>query len=280
MPAVPARLVANASPLPAGLLHGLAPMAGTDLQDLHPGLWRAHQLTRASGVVSPSGFAALDAQLPGGGWPHSMLSELLLAQAGIGELRLLAPTLAGVAAGGKLLMLFDPPAQLSARALDGLGLRAQQLLIIPGQGMGERRASADLLWALEQTLKSGHAGAVLAWLPERLGEGRHADALRRLQLAAAQHEGPAFLLREWTAQQRPSPAPLRLSLCAGGPDRLAVQVLKRRGPRLAEALLLELPPVLLPQQRARALAPRQRGVPVPVQPANAAVPHEAVSGAA
>jgi len=276
MPAVPAPLAfgvaASAPPLPAGLLHGPRPMEGRDLQDLHPGLWRAHQLTRASGVAWPSGFAALDAQLPGGGWPQGVLSELLLAQAGIGELRLLAPTLAAVAAGGKLLMLFDPPAQLSVRALDGLGLRAQQLLIIPGQ----LRASADLLWALEQTLKSGHAGAVLAWLPERFGEGRHADALRRLQLAAAQHEGPAFLLREWTAQQRPSPAPLRLSLRAGGPDCLAVQVLKRRGPRLAEALLLELPPVLLPQQRARALAPRQRGVPVQAS----ALPHEAVSGTA
>nr|WP_316639825.1 translesion DNA synthesis-associated protein ImuA [uncultured Roseateles sp.] len=275
MPAVPAQLAIGAPPLPAGLLHGLGPVEeGRDLQDLHPGLWRAHQLTRASGVAWPSGFAALDAQLPGGGWPQGVLSELLLAQAGIGELRLLAPTLAAVAAGGKLLMLFDPPARLSVRALDGLGLRAQQLLIIPGQGLGERRASADLLWALEQSLKSGHAGAVLAWLPERL----HADALRRLQLAAAQHEGPAFLLREWTAQQRPSPAPLRLSLRAGGPDCLAVQVLKRRGPRLAEALLLELPPVLLPQQRARALAPRQRGV--PVQAPVAAVLHEAVSGAA
>lgn len=276
MPAVPAQLAsgvaANALPLPAGLRHGRG--QGRDLQDLHPGLWRAHQLTRASGVAWPSGFAALDAQLPGGGWPQAVLSELLLAQSGIGELRLLAPSLAAAAAGGRPLMLFDPPARLSVRALDGLGLRAQQLLIIPGQ----LRASADLLWALEQTLKSGHAGAVLAWLPERLAECRHGDALRRLQLAAAQHEGPAFLLREWSAQQRPSPAPLRLSLRAGGPDCLAVQVLKRRGPRLAEALLLELPPVLLPQQRARALAPRQRGVPAQTQ-ASAVPQDEAVSGA-
>lgn len=225
--------------------------ASSALEDLHPGLWRGHQLMRSGGVVWPSTYAALDAQLPGGGWPQGVLSELLLAQIGVGELRLLAPVLAAVAAGGKLLMLFHPPALLSGAALAHLGLAAHQLLIIPGQ------TPSDMLWALEQTLKSGHAGAVLAWLPERIIQHRHGDALRRLQLAANLHAGPAFLLREWSAQQHPSPAPLRLSLSASGPDCLAVQVLKRRGPRHAEALLLELPPVLLPQQRARALAPRR-----------------------
>lgn len=205
---------------------------------------------RPGGSVWPSSYAALDAQLPGGGWPQGALSELLLAHAGIGELRLLAPVLAAVAAGGKLLMLFRPPALLSGAALAHLGLAAHQLLIIPG------RSASDLLWALEQTLKSGQAGAVLAWLPERLP----GDALRRLQLAASLHAGPAFLLRDWAAQQHPSPAPLRLSLSVSGPDCLAVQLFKRRGPRHAQALLLDLPPVLPPKQRARALLPRRMAV--------------------
>ena len=51
---------------------------------------------------------------------------------------------------------------------------------------------ADVLWALEQSLKSGHVGAVLAWLPVNL----RADALRRLQLAAQAHDGPVFLFRD------------------------------------------------------------------------------------
>ncbi len=255
MPALPAQNPAPSHPLAAkpGRVGqrgcALQHQAGTPkaLNDLHPGLWRGDQLMRSGGQVWPSHYAALDAQLPGGGWPQGALSELLLAQTGVGELRLLAPALTAVAAGGKLLMLFHPPALLSGQALAQLGLAAHQLLIMPG------RSASDLLWALEQTLKSGHAGAVLAWLPERM----HGDALRRLQLAASLHAGPAFLLRGWAAQQHPSPAPLRLSLSASGPDGLAVQVLKRRGPRHGEVLLLDLPPVLLPQQRARALAPRR-----------------------
>jgi len=102
-------------------------------------------------------------------------------------------------------------------------------------------ASADLLWALEQALRSGQVGVVLAWLPDRLA----AEALRRLQLAAQAHEGPAFLLRGIGERCKPSPAPLRLALHPGhGPDELSVQVLKRRGPAGGGPLRLALPPVL------------------------------------
>ncbi|HSC00640.1 MAG TPA: hypothetical protein VLE45_12055, partial [Burkholderiaceae bacterium] len=51
-------------------------------------LWRAHQLSATSNAVTASGFAALDAELPGGGWPHRVLTELLLPHPGLGELRL------------------------------------------------------------------------------------------------------------------------------------------------------------------------------------------------
>ncbi len=135
-------------------------------------------------------------------------------------------------------MLFDPPAALSASALAELGFDVAQLLVIntrtrvvPG---------SDSLWALEQALKSGHVGAVLAWLPPRL----RAERLRRLQIAAQAHDGPAFVLREMSAAQRPTAAPLRLALRANGADVLAVRVLKRRGPPLEAPLQLELPPVL------------------------------------
>ena len=74
-------------PMPAALI---AP------QDLHPALWLGHQLGRARGDGVASGFAELDAQLPGGGWPRRALTELLLPQPGIGELRLLAPVLQAV----------------------------------------------------------------------------------------------------------------------------------------------------------------------------------------
>jgi protein ImuA len=106
------------------------------------------------------------------------------------------------------------------------------------------------LWALEQALKSGHVGAVLTWLPQRL----KADALRRLQLAAQAHDGPVFLFREVEARTKPSAAPLRLLLQGAGIDRLSVRVLKRRGPPLAQPLELLLPRVLSERLRLRAEA--------------------------
>ena len=228
--------------------------ARLELDALHPSLWRAHQLGRGARCALASGFAALDAQLPGGGWPRRALTELLLAHPGIGEMRLLGPSLATTLRAGRLVMLFDPPATLSAWALAQLGLDAEQILVIDGRsrllGDAPDRQGSDSLWALEQALKSGHVGALLAWLPPRLRPER----LRRLQLAAQTHDGPAFVLREMTAGQHPSAAPLRLALQPMGPDRLALHLLKRRGPPLAAPLQLALPPVLSAAARSKVQA--------------------------
>ncbi len=231
--------------------------AAADLAvDLHPALWRAHQLGRAPRAVCASGHAALDAELPGGGWPVGTLTELLLPHAGIGELRLLAPALAAVQRERRSLMWFDPPAQPCADALAALGIDWSGIVLVQPRvalrgAARQRLPAADVLWALEQALKSGHVGAVLAWLPARLP----ADALRRLQLAAQAHPGVVFLLRDAAERHRPSAAPLRLLLAAAGADVLRVAVLKRRGPPLAAPPPLPLAPVLSPP----ALARRARG---------------------
>lgn len=232
-------------------------------EDLHPALWRAHQVGRPREAVFASGYDELDAVLPGGGWPAQALTELLLPHPGIGEMRLLAPVLAALQGRQRSVMLFDPPALPFAWALGACGLDVQQLYVVRRRdAVRGRRAqgllpAADVLWALEQSLKSGHLGAALAWLPSRLA----ADALRRLQLAAQVHDGPVFLLRDEAERQRPSPAPLRLWLRPAGPDELRVQLLKRRGPPLAQPLVLALAPVLSAAARARALR-----VPVPAVP--------------
>jgi len=228
-------------------------------QDLHPSLWLGHQLGRHPDQAVASGFTSLDAQLPGGGWPRRALTELLLPHPGVGEIRLLSPSLAATQQAGRLVMVFDPPAHLSAWALTQLGIDVAQLLVINTRC--KVVAGSDSLWALEQALKSGHVGAVLAWLPPRL----RAERLRRLQLAAHSHDGPAFVMREMAAQQRPTAAPLRLALRPGDADRLQVRLLKRRGPPLEAPLQLALPPVLcsLARSRSRAGAPAQ-GQPEPM----------------
>jgi protein ImuA len=235
--------------------------------DLHPAVWRAHELGRPVATdgrqAIASGHRELDRELPGGGWPLSVLTELLLPHDGLGELRLLAPALAAVqrrSQASRGLMWFDPPAEPCAWVLAALGLDLRQLVVVrarpalaglAGRRPGQRRAAraqlpaADVLWALEQALKSGEAGAVVAWLPARLP----ADALRRLQLAAQAHPGPAFLLRPASEARQPSAAPLRITLASAGPDRLRLVLLKRRGPPCAGPVTLALPPVLhgLPQ---------------------------------
>ncbi|RVT50061.1 translesion DNA synthesis-associated protein ImuA [Rubrivivax albus] len=263
---------------------------GPPPEAIHPALWRAAGFGRSRAPGLATGFAALDAELPGGGWPGGLLTELLLPQPGVGEWRLLAPTLAALqrgqgehGAGSELprsVMLFDPPARPCPWTLAALGLDAMQLFVVQGRGQPRRTGrtgrsgqgaprarlplpAADTLWALEQALASGHLGAALAWLPPRLP----ADALRRLQLAAQAHPGPVFLFREAEARSRPSAAPLRLLLTPGPsscPDGLRVHILKRRGPLPGEPLLLALPPVLGSAARERvrdAVVPRPTAQP-------------------
>jgi protein ImuA len=257
MDAVPAPVSAPLRPVPSvARLRPPAPAAeaGPPLragaarrapETLHPALWLGHQLGRSAATAIASGFTALDAQLPGGGWPRRVLSELLLPHPGVGEIRLLAPPLVAAQRAGRLVMIFDPPADLSAWALARLGFDVDQLLIVNTRA--RVIPGSDSLWALEQALKSGHVGAVLAWLPPRL----RAERLRRLQLAAHSHDGVAFVLRELAAAARPTASPLRLALQAGGADRLRVSILKRRGPPLEMPLQIALPSVLSDAARRR-----------------------------
>ena len=184
-----------------------------------------------------TGFDRLDAELPGGGWPCRALTELLLPPAGASELRLLAPALRAVLHAGRTVMLFDPPAGLTAHSLARLGLDAEHLLVI--ESRSRLLAGAGSLWALEQALKSGHVGTIVAWLPPRLA----AEQLRRLQVAAQRHDGPAFVLREATAAVCPTAAPLRLALHPHRDDGLTLRLLKRRPPASAGLLRLTLPPL-------------------------------------
>src|SRR6476619_4914417 len=58
----------------------------------HPWFWRGDDLAFVASTL-PTGYEALDRELPGGGWPRGQLIELLADDQGIGELRLLVPAL-------------------------------------------------------------------------------------------------------------------------------------------------------------------------------------------
>ncbi|MHA4867335.1 translesion DNA synthesis-associated protein ImuA [Duganella sp. PWIR1] len=204
----------------------------THPETLHPSLWRADQLAQSATRCMDTGFAALSAQLPGGGWPVGTLIDLLVQQNGIGELRLLQPALAAL--DKRPIVLLQPPHEPQALALAALGLEPSQLLWVRSGAK-----AGDALWAAEQILRSGCCGALLLWQKHARGE-----TLRRLHLAAQSGETLFCMLRPLAAAQDASPAPLRLSLrpAAGGID---IGFVKRRGPQRDTPLFLPLTPSLL-----------------------------------
>ena len=214
-------------------------------------VWRGDALGQTVSTTWPSGFDALDAVLPGGGWPGFGLTELLLPQAGTLEFRLLGPLLGRIAAEGGRMVLVGPPIPPHAPGLLPHGVGTDALVWVRADTAAER------LWATEQLLKAGSCGAVLAWLPQARPE-----QLRRLQVHAAASEAPALLCRPAVAARESSAAPLRLLAHAGPGWQLQVDVLKRKGPPLAQTLNLSAPPAGLPAVWPARLAEVGRPVPV------------------
>ena len=200
------------------------PSLAVELQR-HPGIWRGNQLSRGCPGIA-SGFAPLDAELPGGGWPGGALTEILPQHEGIGELRILGPALAQLAAQGKFIVWIAPPHLPYAPALAAAGIDLARIVIVKTSRDG------DTLWAAEQALRSAACGGVLLW-----PRAPAFPQLRRLQLAAEDGRCLAVLFRPPQAACEPSPAVLRLALAThqGG---LAVSILKRRGAPIARPILL------------------------------------------
>lgn len=208
-------------------------------------LWRADRLADAAprDTATPTGWSALDTELPGGGWPAAGLTELLLATPGSGELRLLAPMLAAARA---TTLWVAPPLLPYAPALAALGMPAERLVV------AQPERDADAAWAAEQALRSGALAAVLWW---QGAAPVAAPVLRRLHLASVEGRTPLFALRQMSVRTQSSPALLRLALEWQAPGRLAVDVFKRRGPPLAHPLPLDLPAPLLRPRARRVTAP-------------------------
>jgi protein ImuA len=228
---------------PSSTFSRVAPRASLP-PGLDAALWRAGQLARGSLPTASTGWPALDAELPGGGWPLAGMTELLAMPAS-GELSLLAPWLRGLTQrelAPRELVWISPPGLPCMTALQALGLAPAQLLCISPARL------ADAAWAADQALRSGSCAAVL-WWSERPVE---LTTLRRLHLAAQSGATPLMALRAPASRASGSPAPLRLSCTPQSGRRLAIDVFKRRGPGMAAPLLLSLP---WPASARRATAP-------------------------
>jgi protein ImuA len=267
---------AVAPPLVRPPLQGVPDRLPLDDVRLQGRLWRGSSLGAAADLTLPSGFAPLDAELPGGGWPLRAVTEVLTPQFGVLEWRLLAPALGGWWAGQALpaasagrrtrqaasplrsLLLVNPPHTPYLPGLQALGLPPAALVWVAAA------TPAEALWATEQAIKSRIA--VLAWLPEARPE-----QIRRLQVSALSSDAPAFLLRPERVGQQSSAAPLRLALRPGEGWDLDVHLLKRRGPAHEGWLKLAavpgaVEPLLTAAKRKPLPAPVPAPAPEPVSP--------------
>jgi hypothetical protein len=198
------------------------PLSRLPLEEI-PGVWRGHELAPVK--ARSTGHAALDALLPGGGWPIGALTELVPLIEGIGEVDVLRTTLKRLCDEKRHIVFVRPPYIPYAPALLRAGLPLPRVLWI------DAAQDEDARWAAEQTLREGAAGAVLLW------SSAIADRpLRRLQLAAEAGQSLAFIYRPAVTLNNSSPAALRIVL-RPAPSALGVEVLKARGGRAGSVFL-------------------------------------------
>lgn len=207
-------------------------------------VWRGSDLGRqASDEVQASGWAELDAELPGGGWPLRSVTEVLAAQPCVLEWRLLGPALRPVVAAGGQVVVVGPPRQPHVPGLLREGLSERQLVWVQAE------APAEKLWVTEQLIKANSAAAIVSWLTHVREE-----QLRRLQVCASGFDGLVFVCRPEAARHEASAAPLRVLASVSLDWELKLNIIKRRGP--THDGTLSLPSV--PGGLASVLTPRLR----------------------
>lgn len=186
-------------------------------------VWRGSAHGSASKTIA-TGYPALDRFLPGGGWPCDAVTEVVFERHGSGELSLVMPALAALSRRGgedrRWIVWIAPPLVPYAPALAQHGLNLERVLLVHPRG-----ARRDVLWAAEQSIRSGSSIALLAWL-DRASD----TALRRLQLGAEERECLTVLFRPPAALESRSPAALRLKLSPAARGT-RIEVLKCRGRR-------------------------------------------------
>jgi hypothetical protein len=217
-------------------------------------VWRG-DASYAEREVERTCFTALDAALPGGGWPRGALTELLHEQDGLGELSLLMPLLARQSVQQRIAFV-SPPHIPYAPALVQAGIRLERLVIV------QPSKAEDAWWTAEAMLRAGQFASVLFW-PDKFDERR----LRRLQSACEEGAGCGFVFHPLSAAPHASPAPLRLRVgsCINGgqsqtsqshpgcdadvaaqvaagndSDYVHLTILKRRGSLVANPLVIKL----------------------------------------
>jgi protein ImuA len=207
-------------------------------------MWRGEEIYPQDSDVVSSGYRMLDLALPGTGWTSGSVTEVLIEESGVGEIRMLEHSIRDLTANKSRSVVFIAPQwQPNWTAFRAMKIPTSKLVWV-------KAPEDQVLWAAEQALKQEGIGAVLIWLPDARPE-----AVRRLQVAAQESKALAFLFRPLKAAKQSSAAPLRMvckpTLPANAQTMnrrewmstvmLEIDIIKRRGPLLIKPLQLRLP---------------------------------------
>lgn len=211
-------------------------------EQIHANLWLGSSVRSDIQGCIKTGFTALDELLPGGGWPAGALTDLLITQAGIGEIQFLKAAFQAALSSNQSsspIFFVNPPHAPNAICWRNWDLPLDRLIWIRSKKV------QDASWVAEQILRSHHCTALVCWLdPIRSSD------LRKLHLLAQASGSLFFLFRPLITQQTPSPAPLRLTLSPidGG---IKASIFKRRGPVCERNVEIFLPPYEISPHHAR-----------------------------
>ncbi len=160
---------------------------------------------RRRAEAAPFGAPEVDGALPWGGLPRACAHEVVAAgpDDGTAAEGFCAALLARLIAGRGPALWCLARAGLHGPGLGAFGLEPDRLIV------ARARRPADVLWAMEEGLRSGQLGAVL-------GEARALDltAGRRLQLAAGAGGAACLVLRPPEAGHAPGAAVTRWRVAA------------------------------------------------------------------
>lgn len=196
-------------------------------REVEMAMWRGDQLGGPVNRTLTTGFTQLDDVLPGGGWPCGAVTEVLVPQFSVSELRLLSKVMAAQTEGGRPVALIGPPHAPHAPGLRHDRVDERHLIWIDVDTPRDRH------WCTEQLVKAGTFGAVVAWIPLV-----RAEQVRRLHVLAGSCKGPVFLVRPEVAAREASAALLRVQVRPQTDWQIALRVLKRKGAPLDETLML------------------------------------------
>ena len=201
-------------------------------------LWLGSQPESKSGrqtTTLNTGYPELNQRLHGQGWPLHTSNEFGLNDFGIGELRLLLPSLRQLCKQHSQanILWIAPPFLPFAPALIKEKINVGKLSVVQTSSIDET------LWATEQALLADCCAAVFSWT------GKHdlsMRQLRRLQLATQKSQAWNVLFRHSDCLQQASPSGLRLQLQSNAYSQLEVHITKQPYGWAGQRCTLSIPP--------------------------------------